>query len=192
MTRMIANQLEFLQSDADRLHRTGCARAQELCARCSNIRAAALRPRCPGVCGGHVMTEQLAIRGEPGIRHTLAPFSASGTGSAGGGRGYPRRRAVALHRGARRGIHGWAAGPGLRGQGRRVLRRPARARCQLVDLRPDRGGRCDRVEPGDEVITTPWTMAATATAILHWNRHPGVRGHDPRTSTSIPRASRQG
>ena len=24
------------------------------------------------------------------------------------------------------------------------------------------------LEPGDEVITTPWTMAATATAVLHW------------------------
>lgn len=28
------------------------------------------------------------------------------------------------------------------------------------------------LEPGDEVITTPWTMAATATAILHWNGIP--------------------
>lgn len=27
-------------------------------------------------------------------------------------------------------------------------------------------------EPGDEIITTPWTMAATATAILHWNAIP--------------------
>ena len=25
------------------------------------------------------------------------------------------------------------------------------------------------VEPGDEIIVTPWTMCATATAILHWN-----------------------
>jgi dTDP-4-amino-4,6-dideoxygalactose transaminase len=24
------------------------------------------------------------------------------------------------------------------------------------------------IEPGDEIITTPWTMAATSTAILHW------------------------
>src|SRR5690606_12695303 len=28
------------------------------------------------------------------------------------------------------------------------------------------------IEPGDEVITTPWTMAATATSILHWNGIP--------------------
>ena len=28
------------------------------------------------------------------------------------------------------------------------------------------------LEPGDEVITTPWTMAATATAVLHWNGIP--------------------
>jgi perosamine synthetase len=28
------------------------------------------------------------------------------------------------------------------------------------------------VEPGDEVIVTPWTMCASATAILHWNAIP--------------------
>ncbi len=28
------------------------------------------------------------------------------------------------------------------------------------------------VEPGDEVIVTPWTMSATATSILHWNAIP--------------------
>lgn len=28
------------------------------------------------------------------------------------------------------------------------------------------------IEPGDEVIVSPWTMAASATAILHWNAIP--------------------
>lgn len=28
------------------------------------------------------------------------------------------------------------------------------------------------ISPGDEVITTPWTMSASATAILHWNGIP--------------------
>ena len=28
------------------------------------------------------------------------------------------------------------------------------------------------VNPGDQVITTPWTMCATATSILHWNAIP--------------------
>lgn len=28
------------------------------------------------------------------------------------------------------------------------------------------------IQPGDEVIVTPWTMSATATAILHWNAIP--------------------
>jgi dTDP-4-amino-4,6-dideoxygalactose transaminase len=28
------------------------------------------------------------------------------------------------------------------------------------------------IEPGDEIITTPWTMAATATAIVHWGGIP--------------------
>lgn len=28
------------------------------------------------------------------------------------------------------------------------------------------------IEPGDEVITSPWTMCATSTAILHWNAIP--------------------
>jgi perosamine synthetase len=28
------------------------------------------------------------------------------------------------------------------------------------------------IEPGDEVIGPPWTMCASATAILHWNAIP--------------------
>lgn len=42
------------------------------------------------------------------------------------------------------------------------------------------------VEPGDEIITTPWTMAATATAILHWNAIPIFADIDPQTFNISP------
>jgi len=37
------------------------------------------------------------------------------------------------------------------------------------------------LEPGSEVITSPWTMAATATTILHWNLIPVFSDIDPKT-----------
>jgi dTDP-4-amino-4,6-dideoxygalactose transaminase len=42
------------------------------------------------------------------------------------------------------------------------------------------------VEPGDEVIVTPWTMSASATAILHWNAIPVFADIDPETFTLDP------
>jgi perosamine synthetase len=42
------------------------------------------------------------------------------------------------------------------------------------------------VEPGDEIITTPWTMAATATAILHWAAIPVFADIDRRTFNIAP------
>ena len=37
------------------------------------------------------------------------------------------------------------------------------------------------VEPGDEIIVTPWTMCASATAILHWNAIPVFADIEPET-----------
>ena len=37
------------------------------------------------------------------------------------------------------------------------------------------------IEPGDEVIVTPWTMCASATAILHWNAIPIFADIEPET-----------
>ena len=37
------------------------------------------------------------------------------------------------------------------------------------------------IEPGDEIIVSPWTMTASATAILHWNAIPVFADIDPQT-----------
>lgn len=44
------------------------------------------------------------------------------------------------------------------------------------------------VEPGDEVIVTPWTMSASATAILHWNAIPVFADIDSETYNLDPRS----
>ncbi len=42
------------------------------------------------------------------------------------------------------------------------------------------------IEPGDEVIVTPWTMCASATSILHWNAIPVFADIEPETFNIDP------
>jgi len=44
------------------------------------------------------------------------------------------------------------------------------------------------IEPGDEVIVSPWTMCASATAILHWNAIPVFADIEPNTFCIDPRS----
>lgn len=44
------------------------------------------------------------------------------------------------------------------------------------------------IEPGDEIIVTPWTMCASATAILHWNAIPVFADIDPATFCLDPKS----
>ncbi len=47
------------------------------------------------------------------------------------------------------------------------------------------------IEPGDEIIVTPWTMCASATAILHWNAIPVFADIDPQTFNLDPESVRR-
>ena len=42
------------------------------------------------------------------------------------------------------------------------------------------------IEPGDEIIVSPWTMCASATAILHWNAIPVFADIEPETFCLVP------
>ena len=43
------------------------------------------------------------------------------------------------------------------------------------------------IEPGDEVIVSPWTMCATATSIIHWNAIPVFADIDSETFCLNPK-----
>ena len=44
------------------------------------------------------------------------------------------------------------------------------------------------IEPGDEIIVSPWTMSASATAILHWNAIPVFADIEPETFNLDPKS----
>jgi perosamine synthetase len=47
------------------------------------------------------------------------------------------------------------------------------------------------IEPGDEIIVSPWTMCASATAILHWNAIPVFADIEPETFCLDPESVKE-
>ena len=129
----------------------------------------------------HQASQSLAIRGgQPLITTPFPPYRSLG-----------EEEIVAANRVLRSGVLSafiGAAGPGfLGGPEVQALEREASERFgvrHVVSVNSWTSGLVAAVgaigiEPGDEVIVTPWTMVATATAILHWNGIPVFVDVDP-------------
>lgn len=134
------------------------------------------------------MSEKLAIRGgTPVIDRILEPFHSVGEDEA--------QAAAAVVRGGVLSAYIGARGDGFMG-GREVRAFEAKAAAYFrvkhaLGVNSWTSGLIAAVgaigiEPGDEVITTPWTMAATATSILHWNGIPVFADIDPVTFNIDP------
>ena len=136
------------------------------------------------------MTQALAIHGgTPVIKRPLAPFRSMG-----------REEEEAAARVVRSGVlSAYIGAPGEMFMGGREVRAFEEKAADYFGVKHALGvnswtsGLIAQVgalglEPGDEVITTPWTMSATAMAILHWNAIPVFADID-RASFNIDPAS---
>lgn len=135
-----------------------------------------------------IVTEELALHGgAPVITETFQPFVAVGDEEADAVAAVVRSGVLSAYIGAR--------GPGfMGGEQVQALEREAAdyfGVAHAIAVNSWTSGLIAAVgaigiEPGDEIITTPWTMAATATAILHFNGIPVFADIDPHTFNIDP------
>jgi dTDP-4-amino-4,6-dideoxygalactose transaminase len=129
------------------------------------------------------------LGGAPAIAQPLAPFRAMGEEEA--------RAAAEVVRGGVLSAYIGAPGEGFMG-GERVRAFEAQAAAYFgvkhaVAVNSWTSGLVAAVgaigiEPGDEIVTTPWTMSATAMAVLHWNAIPVFADIDRDTFNLDPAA----
>lgn len=135
-----------------------------------------------------IITEELALHGgAPVITEAFQPFVAVGDEEADAVAAVVRSGVLSAYIGAR--------GPGfMGGEQVQALEREAAGYfgvAHAISVNSWTSGLIAAVgaigiEPGDEIITTPWTMAATATAILHFNGIPVFADIDPHTFNIAP------
>ncbi|MEN8915283.1 DegT/DnrJ/EryC1/StrS family aminotransferase [Alteriqipengyuania sp.] len=138
------------------------------------------------------MTDTLALHGgTPVISRELAPFQSMG-----------REEEEAAARVVRSGVlSAYIGAPGEMFMGGTEVRAFERKAAEYFGVRHALGVNswtsgliaevgAIGVEPGDEIITTPWTMSATAMAILHWNAIPVFADIDRETFNIDPESVR--
>ncbi|MFN6933591.1 MAG: DegT/DnrJ/EryC1/StrS family aminotransferase [Tsuneonella sp.] len=134
------------------------------------------------------MTETLAIHGGPPvIAAPLAPFKSIGEDEVNAAADVVRGEVLSAYIGAPG--EGFMGGPHVRAFEQKTaayfgVRHALAVNSWTSGLIAAVGAM--GIEPGDEIITTPWTMSATAMAILHWNAIPVFADIDPVTFNIDP------
>ena len=131
--------------------------------------------------------ELALLGGDPVIRHTFPPYSSLGEEEVEAATRVVRSGVLSAYVGATG--PGFMGGPEVRAAEKAAAEYFGVDHCLAVNSWTS-GLHCCvgalGVEPGDEIITSPWTMAATATVILQWNAVPVFADIDPFTFNLNP------
>ena len=141
-----------------------------------------------------VRDSELALfGGEPIIRAPFAPYTSLGEEEAEAAARVVRSGVLSAYIGSAG--PGFMGGPEVRAMESAAAEYFGVAHCLAVNSWTS-GLHCCvgalALDPGDEVITSPWTMAATATVVLQWNAIPVFADIDPRTFNLDPASVEEG
>lgn len=134
------------------------------------------------------MTEKLAINGGvPTIAEQLAAFRSMGEDEAAAAADVVRSEVLSAYIGAPG--EGFMGGKNVRAFERKAAKHFGVKHALAVNSWTSgliAAVGASGIAPGDEIITTPWTMSATAMAILHWNAIPVFADIHPETFNIDP------
>ncbi len=132
-------------------------------------------------------SELALFAGDPVIKAPFNPYTSLGEEEANAAARVVRSGVLSAYIGAAG--PGFMGGPEVRAMESAVAEYFGVAHCLAVNSWTSGLHSCVgalALNPGDEVITSPWTMAATATVILQWNAIPVFADIDPMTFNLDP------